>query len=476
MSLIARPPCDAAGVASGRGDGADCAERSRPWALAATVLGSSMAFIDGSALTVALPALRSSLGADLAGLQWVIGAYVLALAAFTLIGGALADRYGRRLVFATGCAVFAAASLACALAPTLGSLVAARFAQGVGAALLTPSSLALISSIYPRERRGAAIGIWAAASAITAAAGPVLGGWLTQTFGWQAIFFLNLPLAVGAIVLALRHAPVARVPGAVNRPADWIGAVLAAAALGALAWGLVLLGEQRDASVPAWAVWVALGTGALLIGGFALRERAARAPMMPLRFFESREFTGLNLATLLLYAALSTLFFLLPFELIETRGFDATEAGLALLPFTLAVGLLSRSFGALADRIGARLPLAAGAGIAALGYAWMAGFGEAHGFAVGMLPGLAALGLGFALLVAPLTAAVLAAVADDDEGTASGINNTASRIAQLVGAAGAAAIATASDEPLPLALWLCTGASAVAALVIWQTVSSNDRA
>jgi EmrB/QacA subfamily drug resistance transporter len=406
--------------------------------LAACVAASSMAFIDGSVLTVALPNLRAALGADLATVQWVINSYMLALAALTLIGGALADAYGKARILWIGCLMFGAASIGCALSASAGALIAARVVQGIAAALLTPASLALIGDTYPKDERAAAIGVWAAASALTSAAGPVLGGFLTERFGWPAVFWINPPLAVIAIALLLRFAPADRPE---PRRFDVAGAAIIACGLGALTFALSRIGRSETAASSATVALPAalFAAGLACIGGYALWERAADHPMTPPRLLQNRDFVGLNVATLLIYGGLSILFFLLPFDLIDRRGLSPASAGLVFLPFSLAVGLLSPYFGGLADRLGARAMLAAGATGAAVAYVWMM---LAHDRA--LTPGVIApqvlLGLSFAVLVAPLTASVMSSVAQADEGLASGVNNTASRIAQLAGVAVAAGL------------------------------------
>ena len=410
----------------------------RRMVLAACVLASSMAFIDGSALTVALPKLRAALGADLASVQWVVNGYVLALASLTLIGGALADAHGKTRILAIGCLVFAAASIACALGPSAPLLIAARVVQGAGAALVTPSSLALIGAIYPKAERSRAVGVWAAASALTTAVGPVLGGWLTETFGWQAVFWINPPIAMGAVVLLRRYAGAdEREP----RGFDFIGATILAGALGALAWALSQIGgAARNDSI--LLVVAALGVVGLAL--YTAREARAREPMTPPRLMQNHLFVGLNLATLLIYAALAIVFFLLPFDLVDRRGLEPAAAGLSFLPMTLGVGLLSRPFGALADKIGARAMLIAGPLGAAIAYLWLA-FGQQASLAAGVIAPMTLLGISFAVLVTPLTASVLSSVAQTDEGLASGINNAASRIAQLAGVALAAGLGSAAS-------------------------------
>jgi EmrB/QacA subfamily drug resistance transporter len=405
--------------------------------LAACVLASAMAFIDGSALTVALPRLRADLGADLASVQWVLNAYVLALASLTLIGGALADAYGKARVLAFGCLLFGAASAACALAPSAGWLIAARIVQGVAAALVAPASLALIGATYPRAERNRAIGVWAAASALTTAGGPILGGWLTESFGWQAVFWINPPLALGTVALLAAHAPADRRE---VRHFDVIGAAILAAALAVLAWALSQIGSgeaQSRAQIGVMSIAAAAGLGLAGLAVYAWWERTSAHPMTPPRLAGNRRFFGLNLATLLIYAAVSIMFFVLPFELVDRRGLSATDAGLALLPFTLGVGLLSKSFGGLADSMGARGPLIAGAAAAAVAYVWMA-LGRHASLTLGVLGPMTLLGLAFAAIAAPLTASVLSSVDQTDEGLASGVNNAVSRVAQLAGIALAA--------------------------------------
>jgi EmrB/QacA subfamily drug resistance transporter len=407
--------------------------------LAACVLASSMAFIDGSALTVALPKLRAFFGADLSSVQWVLNGYVLALASLTLIGGALADVYGKARMLGVGCLGFALASAACIVAPSVEWLIAARLLQGVSAAILTPSSLALIGATFPKAERNRAIGVWAAASALTTAGGPVLGGWLTEFYGWQWVFAINPPLALIAVALLFKFAPADRYE---RRRFDLPGAAILAGALAALAWALGQIGP-RAASANIVLV-VAAGVLALgAIAGYAWWESVSSHPMTPPRVAKNRGFVGLNVATLLLYGALAIMFFLLSFDLIDRRGLTPTDAGMAFLPLTLAIGLLSRPFGALADRIGARTMLIAGPLGAGIAEAWLA-FGKTASMLIGVLAPMALLGISFAVLVAPLTASVMSSLNDNDEGLASGINNAVSRVAQLAGIALAAGVASYS--------------------------------
>jgi EmrB/QacA subfamily drug resistance transporter len=420
--------------------GREISPRRRRMVLAGCVLASSMAFIDGSALTVALPKLRASVDADLASVQWVLNGYVLALASLTLIGGALADAYGKARMLSMGCLLFGAASIGCALAPSVAWLIAARVLQGIAAALMTPASLALIGATYPKDERNRAIAVWAAASALTTAAGPVLGGWLTETFGWQAIFWINPPLALVAVGLLWAFAPEDHLE---PRRFDMVGAAIIAAALAALAWALSQIGRSESqsaaSSVPNAAIILVATLGVVGIAVYGLWERSSEHPMTPPRLAENRAFLGLNVATLLVYAGLSIMFFLVPFDLVDRRALPSIDAGLAFLPFTLGVGLLSRLFGRLADAIGARAMLIAGSVGAALAYVWMA-LGQHAAMVFGVICPMTLLGISFAVLVAPLTASVMSSVEPADEGLASGINNAASRVAQLAGVAIAAGV------------------------------------
>ncbi len=454
--LIAAQPCP-------RALGREAEPARRRMVLAACVLASAMAFIDGSALTVALPRLRADLGADLASVQWVLNGYVLALASITLIGGALADVYGKARMLALGCILFALASIGCALAPSIGFLIVMRIVQGIAAAILTPASLALIGATYPREERSRAIGVWAAASALTTAGGPVLGGWLTESYGWQLVFWINPPLALVAVALLVLYAPEDRRE---ERRFDMTGAAILAVGLGALAYALSRIGpgEAGSASATALGTLAALAVAVAALVGYALWERSTPHPMTPPRMLRNRPFVGLNLATLAVYAALSIMFFLVPFDLVDRRGLGATQAGLAFLPFTLGVGLLARLFGGLADQIGARTMLIIGPLGAALAYVWLA-LARDLSLVPGVIGPMALLGLSFAILIAPLTSAVMSSVDDSDEGLASGINNAAARIAQMAGVAVAAGIA-AFAAGYQIALVLAAVLSVIGAITV----------
>ena len=414
----------------------------RRMVLVICILASSMAFIDGSALTVALPNLRADLETDLASVQWVLNGYVVTLASITLVGGALADVYGKARMLAIGSLIFGLASAMCALAPSVAWLIAARVLQGVGAAILTPSSLALIGAVYPKDERNRAVGVWAAASALTTAGGPVLGGWLVETFGWQSVFWINPPLALVVVGMVAGFAPQDRHE---LRRFDVIGAAILAAALAALAWALSNAGRHAPAeTTPAMSgvtIAVVGGLGVVGLAMYAYWERISPHPMTPPRLVENRTFFGLNASTLMIYSGLAIMFFLLPFDLVDRRGMTPTEAGLAFLPFTLGLGLLSRPFGALADSIGARAMLIAGAAGASLALLWMA-FGQNASLILAVIAPMTLLGISFAVLVAPLTASVISSVERNDEGLASGINNAISRVAQLLGIALAASMAS----------------------------------
>jgi len=414
----------------------------RRMVLASCILASSMAFIDGSALTVALPNLRADLETDLAAVQWVLNGYVVTLASITLVGGALADVYGKARMLAIGSLIFGLASAMCALAPSVAWLIAARVLQGVGAAILTPSSLALIGAVYPKDERNRAVGVWAAASALTTAGGPVLGGWLVETFGWQSVFWINPPLALVVVGMVAAFAPQDRHE---LRRFDVIGAAILAAALAALAWALSNAGRHAPAetalAMSGVTIVVVGGLGVVGLAMYAYWERISPHPMTPPRLVQNRTFFGLNASTLMIYSGLAIMFFLLPFDLVDHRGMTPTDAGLAFLPFTLGLGLLSRPFGALADSIGARAMLIAGAAGASLALLWMA-FGQNASLILAVIAPMTLLGISFAVLVTPLTASVISSVERNDEGLASGINNAISRVAQLLGVALAASMAS----------------------------------
>lgn len=402
----------------------------RFWVLVATILGSSVVFINQSAVNVALPAMQAALDAPVVTLQWVVNGYLLTLASLILLGGSLGDRFGRRRIFVLGAALFAVTGLWAGLAPNAAHLIAARVVQGIAGALMTPGSLALISANFKEEERGQAIGLWAAASALTTVLGPVVGGGLVDLLSWRWVFLMVVPLLLVVIVVSVWRVPESLDPGTTRL--DWLGAVLATGGLAAITFGLI---ESQVSRFTAPGVWGPLLVGAIALGAFIWTEHRTEQPMMPLGLFKSSTFAGVNAMTLLLYAALGGALFFLPFNLIQVQDFSATQAGLALLPVIGAITLLSRWAGGLIGRVGARLPLMIGPAVAGAGFALLALPGTDAGYWTGFFPGLLVVGIGMGVSVAPLTTSVMNAVPDSRVGTASGINNALARFANLVAVA-----------------------------------------
>ena len=429
MSGSLPPPCD---EAAGCSETVDTPERARG-ILIATVLGSSLSFVMASIVNVALPTMQADFGTDAAGLQWIVNAYLLPLAALVLLGGALGDRIGRRRGFLIGLALFLAASIACLVSPSLATLLAARFVQGVGAALLAPNSLAIIADTFSGEERGRAVGTWAAAGAVAGALAPVAGGFFVDQLGWRWAFGIVVPAAVAALIVGWKAIPASRGARENGSSLDLSGAVLATGALFALVYALIILPERR------WGDILVIGAGAAglaLAGGFLVVEHRAKEPMMPLGIFGSGSFSGISILTFLLYGALGGLLVLLPYVLINGSGYSATRAGAALLPFPLVMGVLSRSMGGLATRVGIRKALTVGPVLVGLGFVLFAVLGGAdRSYWAAFLPGLLVMAIGMAISVAPLTTAVMNAVGEAYVGVASGINNAISRAAGLVATA-----------------------------------------
>lgn len=458
MSGTDAAPALTLGTAAGRGT------------LLATVLGSALVFLDGTIVGIALPAIADDLGATTAGLQWTVNGYALTLAALLLLGGSLGDRFGRRRVFVIGTVAFAAASVLCALAPTIGLLVAARALQGVGGALLTPGSLAILQASFAPDDRARAIGAWSGLSGAAGAIAPFLGGWIIEQAGWRWVFGINIPLAALVVVVALRRVPESADPQASPR-LDWLGTALAGVGLGALTWALTAWSEHGALTGPVAAVGV---VGVLALGAFVLAEARSDHPALPMRLFRWRPFAAVNLATLLVYAALTGIFFFLPVTLQVVTGWSPLAAGVAALPATLLMLLLSARGGALGARIGPRIPMTVGPLLAGAGALLLAGIGPGSSYVSGVLPGVVAVGAGLVLTVAPLTATALSAAPDHLAGVASATNNAVARVAGLLAVAVlplVAGVGAGLSDPAvlaeahPVAMAACAALMAAGALV-----------
>lgn len=465
----AAPAALSLGTAAGRGT------------LLATVLGSALVFLDGTVVAIALPALADDLGATTAGLQWTVNGYALTLAALLLLGGSLGDRFGRRRLFLIGTVAFAAASVLCALAPTVGLLVAARALQGVGGALLTPGSLAILQASFVEQDRARAIGAWSGLAGAVGAVAPFLGGWIVEHAGWRWVFGINIPLAALVVVVAVRYVPESADPGPPGG-LDVVGTALAAVGLGALTWALTAWSEHGSPDATVAGVGV---LGLVALAAFVVAEARQRHPALPLDLFRWRPFAAVNLATLLVYAALSGVFFFLPVTLQVVTGWSPLAAGIASLPVTLLMLALSARGGALGARIGPRIPMTVGPLLAGAGMALLAGIGVGTGYVTGVLPGVLLVGAGLVLTVAPLTATALSAAPDHLAGVASATNNAVSRVAGLLAVAVLPLVAGVgaglSDPDVladahPVAMLTCAGLMVGGALVAAVAIPGSTTA
>jgi EmrB/QacA subfamily drug resistance transporter len=429
MAQVIRQPCDEGVIRSKRVE-APCAPNAAPWVLAATILGSSMAFIDETAVPVALPAIQDALRATAVDAQWVVAAYTLFLASLVLVGGSLGDHMGRRRMFFVGVSLFAAASAWCGLATSPGQLIAARALQGVAGALLVPNSLAIIGASFEEERRGRAIGTWTSLTSVTLILGPVLGGYLAENVSWRGVFFLNLPLAVAILAIARAHVPESRDPEA--RRLDFLGAALAAAGLGGVVFGLL---ESSRVGLGNPRVFGSLAVGVAALAAFVVVEGRSREPMMTLELFRSRNFTAANTFTLLLYFALVGTLFFLPFNLIWVQGYSATAAGAAIVPTFVLMTFLSRYTGGLTDRYGPRVPLVLGPAVAAVSFVLFAVPGLGGSYWTTFFPATVVLGVGLSIVVPAVTTVALNSVDVGRSGLASAINNAFSQTAGLLAVA-----------------------------------------
>jgi EmrB/QacA subfamily drug resistance transporter len=449
------------------------------WVLFATVLGSSVAALDGSVVNIALPTIGRDLGADVAGLQWIVNGYLLSLGALILLGGSLGDRFGRRRVFVWGVILFAAASVLCGLAPNLPFLIAARVLQGVGGALLTPGSLAIIQATFHSDDRARAIGAWSGLGGVAFALGPFLGGWLVESVSWRWIFLINVPLALAVVVVSLRHVPETADPQA-SGPIDFAGAALAVLALAGTTFALV------EWPTLGWTAPQVVAAGVIGIGasfGFVFREAHIPAPMLPLDIFASRQFSGANMVTFAMYAALGGVGFLLVIQLQQVAGYTPLQAGVATLPTTLLMLFLSSRAGALAQRIGPRVPMTVGPLVTGGGMLLMARIGPGADYVTTVLPAVVVYGLGLSLTVAPLTATVLGAAEARHAGVASAVNNAVARVAALLAVALLPSLAGLTGDALQdpalfnagfaNAVRITAGLAVLGAVVAWFSISDD---
>jgi EmrB/QacA subfamily drug resistance transporter len=448
------------------------------WVLAVAVLGDAMILLEATVVNVALPTIGRDLGASVAGLQWTLNSYVLTLAALVLVGGSLSDIYGRRRIFILGVVVFVAASALCGAAPTIGLLIAARFVQGIGGALLTPGSLAIIDAVFHPDDRTRAIGAWAGFGAVAGAIGPTVGGYLTDAVSWRAVFLINLPVGVFVVIAAVVHVPETRDPTSAGGGLDLRGAALATLAIAGVCFALI---EASGGLTPAVIAASAVGLGAA--AAFVAVEKRARHPMLPLELFRSRQFASANLLALVTYAALGGVIFLFVAFLQITLGYTALQAGAATLPITLLLLTLSTPSGVIAQRIGPRIPLTIGAVLAGAGLLLMAQIHPGDRYFPAVLPSLVVFGVGLAALITPITATVLASVDSRHSGIASAVNNALSRLGQMIAVAAlplaAGLSGSAFEDParmaagFPVAMRVAAGASFAAALLAWTTISND---
>jgi EmrB/QacA subfamily drug resistance transporter len=467
-------------AALGEAGGLRFASAKGRWALLATVLGSAVVMLDGTVVNVALPSMGRELGAGVDGLQWTISGYMLTLASLILLGGSLGDRFGRRRLFVIGVIWFAGASLLCGLAPSLQLLIAARVLQGVGGAMLTPGSLAILQASFHPDDRAQAIGAWSGLGGIATAIGPFLGGWLIQSASWRLIFLINLPVAAAVVFVALRHVPESSDPESVKE-LDFAGALLAILGLGATSFALI---EGPTAGFGSPLILVSASVGVLALVAFVFTEARSQHPMLPLSLFASRQFTGANLVTLAVYGALSGLIFLLVVDLQQVVGYSPLQAGMATLPVTAMMLLLSARMGKLGQQIGPHIPLTVGPLTAAVGIALTVRIGAGSSYLLDVFPALIVFGLGLSITVAPLTATVMGAVESRHAGLASAVNNAVARAAGLIAVAVLPALAgltgAAYLDPqifsagFHRAALISAGLTAVGGLLGWLTLGTRE--